>query len=157
MRKIFILIIFFLSNTLLAEDNFEWNGINAGMSPEEVEAITACSDGSCNKDETEAYFENNGLTLPAGLLSMEFAFTSVSNELWRIQLDFWESKGSERAAQLTLLNKYYPDTESQSGTYNLGTYSFKLNVDTDVRMIVDKTRFQDDIAAIIERDEPSHM
>ena len=146
-----------MSNILLAEDNFEWNGINAGMSPEEIMTITACSNASCDVEETKAYFENNDLTLPAGLISMDFAFTSVSDELWRIQLNFWESSGSERAAQLKLLDKYYPDAESQSGTYNLGSGSFKFNVDTDVRMIIDNARFQDDIAAIIERDEPSHM
>lgn len=157
MNKYFILVALIISAFFHAENDFDWRGISAGMTKEQVEEYTGCSRGfNCDRDETDAFFESKGFSKPANLLTMGFSYTTISEELWRIRLSFRESSGAGRVAQMQLLSKYYPDSESQKSTLNVGTYSYPINVDTDVRLIIDDARFTSDIDAILERDEPTH-
>ena len=157
MSKYFMLVTLIISAFFHAENDFDWRGISAGMTKEQVEEYTGCSGGAyCSMDETDAFFESKGFSKPANLLLMRFAYTAVSEELWRISLSFRESSGAERVAQMQLLSKYYPDSESQKSRTNIGSYRSPINVDTDVRLIIDDARFTSDIDAILKRDEPTH-
>lgn len=149
MKYVALVVGLFWTSLSFAGGAFTYHGISSGMTSDEVNAITGCTEycSSLDMEEVGEFF--SGKEQPPGLMGMAFSYTSkeTGSKLWRIQLDFREASGPIGGAQLRALNELYPDAELKSGRVELFSNYY---VDIKTALIIDSGLFDADVEAFYQ-------